>query len=167
MTKPDIQSTCETAKAIHAILGPLDDRPCGSWGYVLAKVLRYLDAGAVAYRNSDAFGQPPAAWSSDVLAAVQAGMQQLLAGKGIVRAAPLEGLDVPAVHALLHVLHFGLDRVKTTQRPDHSFLDEMRFRHAVVSGQFVVVYALFAPDIDELDAEVDVPTSTYSADRRS
>ena len=145
-------------RALSAILDPLRDvphpapgkppGPQGDWGYVLTKAFRYRDVGPEAYGRTDALRRPPATWDEETVAAVTNGIEQLLAGRGLVASAPLQGLTVPDVHALMHVLHFGLESAHTTQGSDRRFLDEMRFRHEVSPGLSVVVWGAFVPEVE-------------------
>jgi hypothetical protein len=111
---------------------------------VLAKVLRYLDVGPEEYRKADALHEPREGLPDEVLAGIQAGMEQLGAGRGIVRSKPLEGLTVPDVHNLMGVLHFTFREVRTDQTPAGRLLDCMHFHHRVLPAQNVVVYAAYS-----------------------
>jgi hypothetical protein len=119
-------------------------------GYVRFKAARFLRDGHDLYRRTDAFRQPPEDTPAEDLALLRIGFQQLVDGRGFLRAAPLEHLGVHGLHLLMQVAHFTPLRQRAAEQGEY-FLDAVVFRHRDC-GRVVTVFNLVPPtDIpDEL-----------------
>jgi hypothetical protein len=114
-------------------------------GYMRAKIELYLRLGPARYRRADAFRMPPAGTSKEVLAAMRAGYEQLLAGRGLERGVPLEKVGVHALNLMMSTLHFDFAE-QSAQQVGGAMLDKMVFEHRVDASMRVTVFNLVEYD---------------------
>lgn len=122
--------------------------------YLFSKAFNFLQMGAEAYRNLDAFGEPSADLDAEDLALLESGCRQLMEGKGLTPEDPLRGLGIDGFYALFQLFHFSLVR-QSVIPGEEGMLDRMRMRHVVDGGE-VVYYNLVQYDLNEVGLPEDL-----------
>ena len=109
--------------------------------YIRYKAFVFLTLGPDAYREFDAFNQPPAGWPELAQDAVTIGCRQLLDWKGLTPEQPLDGVGIGGFYSMLRIFHFGCvmqEALALESDPVH-FCDRMQMRH-VVNGDQLTLY---------------------------
>lgn len=107
--------------------------------YLHGKAECYLKVGPEAWRTEGLFNQPPADCSSEMLATIQRGMEQICLFQGFSRDNAFDGLGVDGFYTLLSILGFGFERQFSCKLNKDELLDEMHMKH-LVTGQSIVLY---------------------------
>ena len=107
------------------------------FGYLLAKVKRYLKIGPGAYRTSDFFKMPLKGWKRRDLEAVRKGFEQFVLGKGYRPDKPITGVDIDGFSKMMRTLHFKPVRQKADFFKQF-ILDEIVFEHRMTGIQITL-----------------------------
>lgn len=113
------------------------------FGYIHYKAFRYLAHGPNKYRKGDFFHLPPIEWSSDKLAAVRQGCEQILQWRGLSPESPIEGIGITGFYALLQLFHFKLKKQSALDAAESGMiLDRMEMQHAMNPDDELTLYNL-------------------------
>lgn len=114
--------------------------------YLRSKAGIYLEMGPEQYAEQDALEEPSFEMDDELAAAIRAGCDQLVAGRGFSRSAPLTGVGVQGLYVLLQIFHF--ERVaQRTHEHDEGMLDELQFEHAIMETDVTLYNLVEAPSL--------------------
>ncbi|MFZ4564737.1 MAG: hypothetical protein ACOYNU_15265, partial [Bacteroidales bacterium] len=77
-----------------------------TYAYIEYKASRFLEKGILKYTENDAFNQPGYELSTEIIALLRSGCEQIRNRKGLTRELPFEGLGIAGFYRLMRMFHF-------------------------------------------------------------
>jgi hypothetical protein len=102
-----------------------------SYAYIEYKANRFLEIGYKAYTKTDAFSQPGEELTSEVVAMLTSGCEQIRDQKGLSKEQPFEGLGIGGFYQLMRMFHFKPIQQEIGQIGKDFIIDKILFEHQV------------------------------------
>jgi len=99
--------------------------PPPEFAYILSKAQLYCRIGRDKYRKGDPFKRPDIDASTEILDAIDRGMEQICKNRGWSREQPLEGIGIEGFAELASTLHFSVKQQRLVAMEPAAILDEM------------------------------------------
>lgn len=102
-----------------------------SYAYIEYKAIRFLEVGYKAYSIDDAFHQPGEELTSEVVAMLISGCEQIRDQRGLTMEQPFEGLGIGGFYQLMRMFHFKPVRQEISLISKDCIIDRIIFEHQV------------------------------------